>query len=166
MYLQCVRICPLQRRSRKEKGKTKKKKEDGQAATPEGEREAKEKASKPLPHEGGKEEGKAKKQKGGSQAASPEREREAKEKSKKQPKHKKGRAFLTRKSEVGGAGGMPVHYMVLPAVLLGGVAILVYIGEQWLLGPAVNRPLPLTPAVSSEWRNDSEYGSRLWGTYR
>lgn len=159
-------ICPLQRRSRKQKGKTKRK-EDGQAVvTPEREGEAKEKA-KPLPHEGGKEEGKAKKQKGGSQTASPEREREAKEKSsKKQPKHKRGGASLTRKSEGGGAGGMPVHYMVLPAVLLGGVAILVYIGEQWLLGPAVNRPLPLTPAVSSEWRNDSEYGSRLWGTYR
>lgn len=64
------------------------------------------------------------------------------------------------------AGGMPVHYVVLPALLLGGVAVLVYVGEQWLLGPAVNSPLPLPPAVSEEWRNGATYLTRLWGTYR
>ena len=97
------------------------------------------------------------------QATTPERESKI---AKKQPKPKRGGAFTTRKPEGGGAGGLPVHYIALPALLLGGVAILVYFGEQWLLGPAVNRPLPLTPAVSSQWRNESEYGSRVWGTYR
>ena len=81
-------------------------------------------------------------------------------------KHKGGGTYRTVKPDKAGAGGMPIHYVVLPALLLGGVAVLVYFGEQWFLGPAVNRPLLLPPAVSEEWRNDSVYLTRLWGTYR
>ena len=66
----------------------------------------------------------------------------------------------------GGGGGMPVHYVVLPALLLGALAVVVYFGEVLWAGPGVNRPLPLPPAVSDVWRNDSVYLTRLWGTYR
>jgi len=34
------------------------------------------------------------------------------------------------------------------------------------MGPAVNQPLNMPKAVSSEWRNDTVYNERLWGTYR
>ena len=64
------------------------------------------------------------------------------------------------------SGGLQVHYIVLPALLLGAVAIVVYLGEAWLLGSGVNQPLPLPRAVSDEWRNDDIYLTRLWGTYR
>ena len=67
---------------------------------------------------------------------------------------------------VGGAAGVPVHYIVLPALLLGGVAVAVYFGEAWWAGPGVNKPLPLPPAVSDVWRNKDVYLTRLWGTYR
>ena len=68
--------------------------------------------------------------------------------------------------EGGGGGRMPVQYVVLPALLFGGVAIIVYFGEMWWAGPGVNKPLPLPRAVSETWRNDSVYLTRLWGTYR
>ncbi|CAI8033803.1 Mannosyl-oligosaccharide glucosidase [Geodia barretti] len=71
-----------------------------------------------------------------------------------------------RGREGGGRGRMPVHYVVLPALLFGGVAIVVYFGEMWWAGPGVNKPLPLPRAVSETWRNDSVYLTRLWGTYR
>ena len=81
-------------------------------------------------------------------------------------KHKGGGAYRLAKPSKSGGGGMPVHYVVLPALLLGGVAMLVYVGERWLFGLAVNKPLPLPPAVSDEWRKDDVYLTRLWGTYR
>ena len=69
-------------------------------------------------------------------------------------------------ARAGERGGMPVHYLVLPAVLLGGVAVAVVIVELWWAGSGVNKPLPLPPAVSETWRNGDRYLSRLWGTYR
>lgn len=71
-----------------------------------------------------------------------------------------------KSSKAGSAGGMPVHCVVLPALLLGGVAMVFYFLEPWLLGSGVNKPLPLPPAVSREWRSDDVYLTRLWGTYR
>ena len=66
----------------------------------------------------------------------------------------------------GGGGRMPVHCVVLPALVLGAVAMVVYLGEMWWAGSGVNKPLPLPPAVSEVWRNESVYLTRLWGTYR
>ena len=86
---------------------------------------------------------------------------------KKQLKHKghvTSHSMSTRSSN--GAGGMPVHHIVLPALLLGGVAVVVYFGEAWWMGSGVNKPLPLPTAVSDTWRNDNIYHTRLWGTYR
>ena len=86
---------------------------------------------------------------------------------KKQLKHRghvTSHSMSTRSSN--GAGGMPVHYIVLPALLLGGVAVVVYFGEAWWMGSGVNKPLPLPTAVSDTWRNDNIYHTRLWGTYR
>ena len=81
-------------------------------------------------------------------------------------KHRVGGASRTMKpSKSTNARGTSVH-LVLPALLLGGVAVVVYFGELWLLGSGVNKPLPLPPAVSKEWRNDDVYLTRLWGTYR
>lgn len=82
---------------------------------------------------------------------------------KKPTKHKGGGAYHVPKTR---PGGLPIHYVVLPALLLGGVAVVVYVGERWLLGPAVNTPVPLPPAVSEEWRVEDTYLTRLWGTYR
>ena len=81
------------------------------------------------------------------------------------PKKRKG-GGSARGAKRGGASRLPIHYLVIPALLLGGVAVVVFLGEQLLLGPEVARPLPLPAAVATEWRNESEYGSRLWGTYR
>ena len=75
-------------------------------------------------------------------------------------------ARSAKSSKTGSVGGMPIHYVVLPARLLGGVAVTVYLVEAWLLGSGVNKPLPLPLAVSREWRNDDVYLTRLWGTYR
>ena len=72
----------------------------------------------------------------------------------------------TTKSPKTSSFAIPVHLLVLPALLLGGLAVVVYFGEQWLLGPPVNKPLPLPRAISSVWRNSTAYQSRLWGTYR
>ena len=82
---------------------------------------------------------------------------------KKPAKHKGGGAYHVPKPS---KARMPVHYVVIPALLLGGMAVVVYVGEQWLLGPAVNTPVPLPPAVSEEWRQEDSYLTRLWGTYR
>ncbi len=35
-----------------------------------------------------------------------------------------------------------------------------------ILGPSLNQPLNVPKAVSSDWRNDTVYKERLWGTYR
>ena len=66
----------------------------------------------------------------------------------------------------GGGGSMPVHCVVLPALVLGALAMVVYLGEMWWAGSGVNKPLPLPSAVSDVWRNESVYLTRLWGTYR
>ena len=76
-----------------------------------------------------------------------------------------GASHLATKSS-DSAGGMPVHYVVLPALLLGGVAIAVFFGEAWWMGSGVNKPLPLPSVVSGDWRNEEVYNARLWGTYR
>lgn len=104
-----------------------------------------------LQHGGEKEKDETKNKKEDGQATTPGREHESTKKApKEQSKLNKGRTVC--------------RYMY---ILVAGIAILlVYIGNQWLSQPAVNRRLPLIPAVSSEWRNESEYGSRLWGTYR
>ena len=86
---------------------------------------------------------------------------------KKPARHKMGGASHTMKpSKSTSSRGTSVHLFVLPALLLGGVAVVVYFGELWLLGSGVNKPLPLPPAVSDEWRSDDIYLTRLWGTYR
>ena len=72
----------------------------------------------------------------------------------------------TTAGERGGVGRLSVPYLVLPALLLGGVAVAVYLGEAWLLGPRVSSPLPLPKAVSNSWRTGDSYLTRLWGTYR
>lgn len=72
-----------------------------------------------------------------------------------------------RKQTIGGGTCSTLRNITLSSSVIGVLAILVYyFGEQWLFGPAVNRPLSLTLAVSDEWRKDSEYGTRVWGTYR
>ena len=35
-----------------------------------------------------------------------------------------------------------------------------------ILGPSLNQPLNAPKAVNPDWRNDSVYNERLWGTYR
>ena len=38
--------------------------------------------------------------------------------------------------------------------------------SSFLGGPVVNVPLDAPRAVADEWRNDSIYNQRLWGSYR
>ncbi len=56
--------------------------------------------------------------------------------------------------------------LIAPALALGLLAVVVVIGDLWLRGVTVNVSLDAPPVVSDEWRNDSVYHSRLWGTYR
>ena len=49
---------------------------------------------------------------------------------------------------------------------LGTVVYYILIDCRWFAGPLVNMPLDAPRVVSEEWRNGSEYGERLWGTYR
>ena len=60
----------------------------------------------------------------------------------------------------------PKIFLIAPTLFLALLAIVVLLGERWLGGPYVNTPLDVPPAVSNEWRNESVYRTRLWGTYR
>ena len=46
------------------------------------------------------------------------------------------------------------------------LAIVSLVPHRMFAGPLVNSPLDVPGAVSDDWRNDSVYSERMWGSYR